>query len=66
MKIEGNQVPHLSYKNITFSSGKANFVAIMLLTLLVPSNLVRDEDGDVIRTWTKFNGDAAEELLGGC
>jgi hypothetical protein len=43
MKIEGNLVPHLWYKNITFSSGKSHFVAITLLAdiLLLVSSVAR-------------------------
>jgi DnaD/phage-associated family protein len=60
MKIEGNLVPHLWYKNITFSSGKAHFVAITLLANILywyRPTLIRDENGDVIGTRTKFKGD---------
>jgi hypothetical protein len=59
MKIEGNLVPHLWYKKITFSSGKAHFVAITLLADILywyRPTLVRDESGDVIGTRTKFKG----------
>jgi hypothetical protein len=64
MKIEGNLVPHLWYKNITFSSGKAHFVAITLLAdilYLYRPTLVRDESGDVIGTRTKFKGDMLQK-----
>ncbi|OIU69808.1 DnaD domain-containing protein [Rossellomorea aquimaris] len=64
MKIEGNLVPHLWYKNITFASGKAHFVAITLLADILywyRPTLVRDESGDVIGTRTKFKGDMLQK-----
>jgi DnaD/phage-associated family protein len=64
MKIEGNLVPHLWYKNITFSSGKAHFVAITLLADILywyRPTLVRGEKGDVIGTRTKFKGDMLQK-----
>jgi DnaD/phage-associated family protein len=64
MKIEGNLVPHLWYKNITFSSGKAHFVAITLLADILywyRPTLVRDESGDVVGTRTKFKGDMLQK-----
>jgi DnaD/phage-associated family protein len=64
MKIEGNLVPHLWYKNITFSSGKAHFVAITLLADILywyRPTLVRDENGYVIGTRTKFKGDMLQK-----
>ncbi|MBH9967933.1 DnaD domain-containing protein [[Bacillus] enclensis] len=64
MKIEGNLVPHLWYKNITFASGKAHFVAITLLADILywyRPTLVRDESGDVVGTRTKFKGDMLQK-----
>jgi DnaD/phage-associated family protein len=64
MKIEGNLVPHLWYKNITFASGKAHFVAITLLADILywyRPTLVRDENGDVIGTGTKFKADMLQK-----
>ncbi|KSU60371.1 hypothetical protein AS034_16140 [[Bacillus] enclensis] len=64
MKIEGNLVPHLWYKNITYASGKAHFVAITLLADILywyRPTLVRDESGDVIGTRTKFKGDMLQK-----
>jgi DnaD/phage-associated family protein len=64
MKIEGNLVPHLWYKNITFSSGKAHFVAITLLADILywyRPTLVRNESGDVIGTRTKFKADMLQK-----
>jgi DnaD/phage-associated family protein len=64
MKIEGNLIPHLWYKNITFPSGKAHFVAITLLADILywyRPTLVRDENGDVIGTRTKFKGDMLQK-----
>jgi DnaD/phage-associated family protein len=64
MKIEGNLVPNLWYKNITFSSGKAHFVAITLLADILywyRPTLVRDESGGVIGTRTKFKGDMLQK-----
>jgi DnaD/phage-associated family protein len=64
MKIEGNLVPHLWYKNITFASGKTHFVAITLLADILywyRPTLVRDENGDVIGTRTKFKGDMLQK-----
>jgi hypothetical protein len=64
MKIEGNLVPHLWYKNITFASGKAHFVAITLLADILywyRPTLVRDESGDVIGTRAKFKGDMLQK-----
>jgi DnaD/phage-associated family protein len=64
MKIEGNLVPHLWYKNITFSSGKANFVAITLLADILywyRPTFVRDESGNVVGTRTKFKGDMLQK-----
>jgi DnaD/phage-associated family protein len=64
MKVEGNLVPHLWYKNITFASGKAHFVAITLLADILywyRPTLVRDESGDVIGTRTKFKGDMLQK-----
>ncbi|QTC40440.1 DnaD domain protein [Bacillus sp. V3] len=64
MKIERNLVPHLWYKNITFASGKAHFVAITLLADILywyRPTLVRDESGDVIGTRTKFKGDMLQK-----
>ncbi|QWC22550.1 DnaD domain protein [Bacillus haikouensis] len=64
MKIEGNLVPHLWYKNITFASGKAHFVAITLLADILywyRPTLVRDESGVVVGTRTKFKGDMLQK-----
>jgi DnaD/phage-associated family protein len=64
MKIEGNLVPHLWYKNITFSNGKAHFVAITLLADILywyRPTIVRDKNGDVIGTRTKFKGDMLQK-----
>jgi DnaD/phage-associated family protein len=64
MKIEGNLVPHLWYKNITFSSGKAHFVAITLLADILywyRPTFVWDESGDVIGTRTKFKADMLQK-----
>jgi hypothetical protein len=64
MKIEGNLVPHLWYKNITFSNGKAHFVAITLLADILywyRPTLIRNESGDVIGMRTKFKGDMLQK-----
>ncbi|OAT80979.1 hypothetical protein A6P54_13360 [Bacillus sp. MKU004] len=64
MKIEGNLVPHLWYKNITFSSGKAHFVAITLLADILywyRPTIVRNQSGVVIGTRTKFKGDMLQK-----
>jgi hypothetical protein len=63
-KIEGNIIPHLWYKNITFPSGKAHFVVITLLADILywyRPTLVRDKSGDVIGTRTKFKGDILQK-----
>ncbi|MGR3765985.1 hypothetical protein [Rossellomorea sp. NS-SX7] len=59
MEIEGNLAPHLWYKNITFSSGKAHFVSITLLADILywyRPTFVRDESGDMIRIRTQEGG----------
>ena len=64
MEIVGNIVPHLWYKNITFSSGKAHFVAISLLADIVywyRPTMIRDDSGMVVGARTKFKGDMLQK-----
>ena len=64
LEIKGNIVPHLWYKNITFSSGKAHFVAIALLADIVywyRPTMVRDDSGMIIGARTKFKGDMLQK-----
>jgi DnaD/phage-associated family protein len=64
MEIVGNIVPHLWYKNITFSSGKAHFVAITLLADIVywyRPTMIRDDSGMVVGARTKFKGDMLQK-----
>ncbi|MGM0854025.1 MAG: DnaD domain-containing protein [Bacillota bacterium] len=64
LKIEGNIVPHLWYKNITFSSGKAHFVAITLLADIVywyRPTVIKDESGMIVGARTKFKGDMLQK-----
>jgi DnaD/phage-associated family protein len=60
----GNIVPHLWYKNITFSSGKAHFVAIALLADIVywyRPTMMRDDSGMIKGARTKFKGDMLQK-----
>lgn len=64
LEIVGNIVPHLWYKNITFSSGKAHFVAITLLADIVywyRPTMIRDDSGIIIGARTKFKGDMLQK-----
>ncbi|UXH43279.1 DnaD domain protein [Rossellomorea vietnamensis] len=64
LEIVGNIVPHLWYKNITFSSGKAHFVAITLLADIVywyRPTMIRDESGMITGARTKFKGDMLQK-----
>ena len=64
MEIVGNIVPHLWYKNITFSSGKAHFVAITLLADIVywyRPTMIRDDSGMIVGARTKFKGDMLQK-----
>ncbi|MDX8344161.1 DnaD domain protein [Rossellomorea sp. YZS02] len=64
MDIVGNIVPHLWYKNITFSSGKAHFVAITLLADIVywyRPTMIRDDSGMIVGARTKFKGDMLQK-----
>ncbi|TYS85297.1 DnaD domain-containing protein [Rossellomorea aquimaris] len=64
LEIVGNIVPHLWYKNITFSSGKAHFVAIALLADIVywyRPTMIRDNSGMVSGARTKFKGDMLQK-----
>ncbi|MCC5803884.1 DnaD domain-containing protein [Rossellomorea vietnamensis] len=64
LEIVGNIVPHLWYKNITFSSGKAHFVAITLLADIVywyRPTMIRDESGMIVGARTKFKGDMLQK-----
>jgi DnaD/phage-associated family protein len=64
MEIVGNIVPHLWYKNITFSSGKAHFVAITLLADIVywyRPTMIRDDSGMIVAARTKFKGDMLQK-----
>lgn len=64
MEIVGNIVPHLWYKNITFSSGKAHFVAITLLADIVywyRPTMIRDDSGMIDGARTKFKGDMLQK-----
>ncbi|NMH70486.1 DnaD domain protein [Bacillus sp. RO3] len=63
-EIKGNIVPHLWYKNMTFSSGKAHFVAITLLADIVywyRPTMIRDDSGKIIGARTKFKGDMLQK-----
>jgi DnaD/phage-associated family protein len=64
LEIVGNIVPHLWYKNITFSSGKAHFVAIALLADIVywyRPTMIRDDSGMIVGARTKFKGDMLQK-----
>ncbi|MCA0150394.1 DnaD domain protein [Rossellomorea vietnamensis] len=64
LEIVGNIVPHLWYKNITFSSGKAHFVAITLLADIVywyRPTMIRDDSGMITGARTKFKGDMLQK-----
>jgi DnaD/phage-associated family protein len=64
MEIVGNIVPHLWYKNITFSSGKAHFVGITLLADIMywyRPTMIRDESGMIVGARTKFKGDMLQK-----
>lgn len=64
LEIVGNIVPHLWYKNITFSSGKAHFVAIALLADIVywyRPTMIRDDSGMIKGARTKFKGDMIQK-----
>ncbi|MHA7138131.1 DnaD domain-containing protein [Rossellomorea arthrocnemi] len=64
LEIVGNIVPHLWYKNITFTSGKAHFVAIALLADIVywyRPTMIRDESGMIVGARTKFKGDMLQK-----
>ncbi|MGM0867046.1 MAG: DnaD domain-containing protein [Bacillota bacterium] len=64
LEIVGNIVPHLWYKNITFSSGKAHFVAIALLADIVywyRPTMIRDDSGMIKGARTKFKGDMLQK-----
>jgi DnaD/phage-associated family protein len=64
LEIVGNIVPHLWYKNITFSSGKAHFVAIALLADIVywyRPTMMRDDSGMIKGARTKFKGDMLQK-----
>ncbi|RBP02494.1 DnaD domain-containing protein [Rossellomorea aquimaris] len=64
LEIVGNIVPHLWYKNITFSSGKAHFVAITLLADIVywyRPTMIRDDSGLIRGARTKFKGDMLQK-----
>ena len=64
MEIVGNIVPHLWYKNITFSSGKAHFIAITLLADIVywyRPTMIRDDSGMIDGARTKFKGDMLQK-----
>ncbi|WP_061809019.1 hypothetical protein [Rossellomorea vietnamensis] len=64
LDIVGNIVPHLWYKNITFSSGKAHFVAITLLADIVywyRPTLIRDDSRMITGARTKFKGDMLQK-----
>ncbi len=64
LEIVGNIVPHLWYKNITFTSGKAHFVAITLLADIVywyRPMVIRDDSGMIMGARTKFKGDMLQK-----
>ncbi|WP_282138307.1 DnaD domain-containing protein [Rossellomorea aquimaris] len=64
LEIVGNIVPHLWYKNITFSSGKAHFVAITLFADIVywyRPTMIRDDSGLIRGARTKFKGDMLQK-----
>jgi hypothetical protein len=64
LEIVGNIVPHLWYKNITFSSGKSHFVAIALLADIVywyRPTMIIDDSGMIRGTRTKFKGDMLQK-----
>ncbi|WP_226675690.1 DnaD domain-containing protein [Rossellomorea aquimaris] len=64
MEIMGNIIPHLWYKNITFSSGKAHFVANTLLADIVywyRPTMIRDDSGMIVGARTKFKGDRLQK-----
>jgi DnaD/phage-associated family protein len=64
LEIVGNIIPHLWYKNITFSSGKAHFVAITLLADIVywyRPTMIRDNSGMIVGARTKFKGDMLQK-----
>ncbi|TMU83442.1 DnaD domain protein [Bacillus sp. BHET2] len=64
LEIVGNIVPHLWYKNITFSSGKTHFVAITVLADIVywyRPTMIKDESGMIVGDRTKFKGDMLQK-----
>lgn len=64
LEIVGNIIPHLWYKNITFSSGKPHFVAIALLADIIywyRPTMIRDDSGMIIGAKTKFKADMLQK-----
>ncbi|WP_282138294.1 DnaD domain-containing protein [Rossellomorea aquimaris] len=64
LEIVGNIVPHLWYKNITFSNGKSHFVAIALLADIVywyRPTTIKDDSGLISGARTKFKGDMLQK-----
>lgn len=64
LEIVGNIIPHLWYKNITFTNGKPHFVAITILADIVywyRPTMIRDESGMIVGARTKFKGDMLQK-----